>query len=697
MPTSAKFRPLRLALAVLLLSLASTYANAGDVDIIADKIVRDAKGLVTATGHVEINRAGETLRADKVRYDTDSKQIYADGNVHIHSANADITAASGTMNSENKIGELWDATILLPGGEHLRANRVQRLNEYTYRTFQPVLSTCPKDQETWHVYASEGVLDQSEGTFTAKNARFEFAGVPLFYTPYWQQATRRKSGFMIPSFAFGKRRGTEWTLPYYFAPAPDWDATITPRLMTARGFMLENEFRHVSTVGREQVQFDGLYDRLVGKTRGYLEGEGSWRLPLDLNLSVKGREVSDIDYLADFSRDTAQSSLRYLSSSAVLSQALEYGSWSLSSIYSHNLSTVNNKATLQQYPNFNGNLSLPLFDSPATLHFDQNTTRFSNRIGVNDWRVYSHSYVTLPWTMFGGGVSNTITTGLTHTRYWLRQGTIRKPRLTSGEFSFDSSLTFERINSQRTFRHSIIPHIRYDFNNVSNRPGVPTFDSGLSPLRLSNLFSGNRFSGFDAVENSHRIAFLLSNNFENKATPEDTARTVLSINAGLQYNIRSQFNALNPPRAFSNLLGDMSFNPIKEFTAKIEGEYDPTRSFWNRIAESITWDSGFGHQISATYLVSNSELATTSEIFQASGATKISERWKAEGSINYDIIQQLTQQISVAFTYTHPCWEIIIQGHRTNRPSGSSAGRDNIGAAVLISFKGLGSVGSSAR
>jgi len=692
----ANRRLLRLALPFLLLSLVSTYASASEVDIIADKIVHDADGVATATGHVEIKRAGEAMRADKVRYDATSKQINAVGNVHIHSADAEITAASGNMNSENKTGELFDATILLPGGEHLKAERVQRVNEYTYRVFQPVLSTCPKDQETWRVYASEGVLDQSEGTFTAKHARFEFAGVPLFYTPYWQQATRRKSGFLIPSFAIGKRRGTEWALPYYFAPAPDWDATITPRLMTARGFMLGTELRHASTIGREQIQFDGLYDKQLGRTRGYLQGEGNWQLPLDLRLSIKGRDVSEKDYLADFSREATQSSLRYLSSNATLSQALEYGSWSLSSIYNRNLSTANNKATLQQYPNFHSNLSLPLFDSPATLHFDQDTTRFSNRLGINDWRVYAHPYVTLPWTMFGGGLSSTVTAGLTHTRYWLRQGTNRKPRLTSGEFSIDSSMVFERINSARTFRHSIIPRIRYDFNNVSNRPGVPIFDSALSPLRLSNLFSGNRFSGFDTVENAHRIAFLLTNNFESKTTPEAAARSILSISAGVQYNIRSQFNALNPPRAFSNLLGDMSFSPIKGFTAKIEGEYDPTRSFWNRIAESIAWNSKDGHQISATYLVSNSELFTTSETFQATATAQISERWKAQGLINYDITKQLTQQINVSLGYSHPCWDIVIQGHRTNRPTGTSVA-SNTGAAILISFKGLGSVGSDAR
>ncbi len=685
--------PVRPIVYIVLLLCLPLDAAAGDVDIVADKIVRDADGVATATGHVEINRAGETLQADKVRYDAVSKQINAEGHVQIHSAQADISAASGHMNSENKNGELLDADVWLPCGEHIKASRLVRVNEYTYQIFQPVLTTCPKDQETWHVRASEGVLDQKAGTFTAKHVRFEFAGVPLFYSPYWQQATRRKSGLMIPFFAFGRRRGTEWALPYYLAPAPDWDATITPHLMTARGLALETEVRHASTIGREQVNFDGMHDKVMGRTRGRIQAKGRWRLPYDLNLSVHGDDVSEKDYLADFSRNATEAATRYLSSRATLSQTFEYGSWNLSTTYNHDLSTVNNRATLQQYPDFQGNLALPIFGSSATLHVDEDATRFSNRNGVDDWRVYLHPYVTLPLTLLGGGLSTTVTAGTTYTRYWLRQGAVRQPQLTSGEFSIDSSMVFENINAAGTFRHSIIPRIRYDFNNVSDSASIPLFDSVLSPLRLSNLFSGDRYSGHDRVENAHRVAFLLTNNFEAKPTPKGVARTLLSISAGAQYNIRSRFNAATPPRAFSNLLGNIIFTPIQSLSVTAEGEFDPAQSFWNRLTETLAWHSESGHQISVTYLVNSLDPVTTSETFQASGTVKFSKHWKTKGYINYDVTKRFTQQMSVSLAYTHPCWDIAVQSYLTNRPSGTSNGR-NLGASILIGFKGVGSVGS---
>jgi len=675
-------------------------AMAADVNITADKIVRDADGVATATGSVEILRGGETIQADKVRYDATAKRIKADGHLHITSEAADIHAASGDMSTENKTGELLNAEIQLPGGEQIKATRLLRINEYTYQAFQPVMTTCPKDEETWHLYASEGVLDQAEGVFKAKHARFEFAGVPVFYSPYWQQAIRRKSGFMIPFFASGKRRGTEWALPYYFAPRPDWDATITPHWMTARGMMTEAELRHASTIGAEQIQFEGLHDKVLGRSVGRVRGEGDWMLPLDLNLSVKGDEVNEKTFLAEFSHDSQDATRSYLTNSAILSQGLEYGSWSLSSVYNHSLYTPNNKATLQQYPNFNLNLDVPLFDSPATLHLVQNTTRFSNLNGasaIRDWRAYAHPYVTIPWNMLGGGVSTTLTAGMTHTKYWLNQGASRKPSLSSGEFSLDSQMVFEHINDARTLRHSIIPRIRYDINTVSNRPGVPIFDSGLSPLRMSNLFSGNRYSGMDRVERAQRITFLVTNNLETKDTPKDTARSVLSISGGAQYNIRSRINSDAVPTSFSNLLGSMVFSPLANISNNIEAEYDPRRSFLNRISDTVSVSDEAGDSLSAIYSISNSELAPTAETLQATGKLTIGKRWEVSGNINYDVLKQITQQINIGLAYVHPCWDITIEAHRINLPTVTGTGSHEIGATLLIGFKGLGSVGSSAQ
>jgi len=229
---------------------------AEDVNITADKIVRDAGGVATTSGKVEIRRRDETLEADTVRYDAARHRLEAEGNVHIRSPRGVIKAQQAEMDTASKRGVLHEATVTLPGGERLSAQRLERVDDFTYKALEPSFTTCPVDHEAWTICASEAQLDQKSGTFTARNARFEIAGVPVLYTPYWQQATRRKSGFLLPRVGSGKRRGTELALPYYFAPSVDWDATLTPHWMSARGFMSEAELRHASSLGRETVQIE---------------------------------------------------------------------------------------------------------------------------------------------------------------------------------------------------------------------------------------------------------------------------------------------------------------------------------------------------------------------------------------------------------------------------------------------------------
>ncbi|MDQ6966574.1 MAG: hypothetical protein Q9M23_06600 [Mariprofundaceae bacterium] len=111
----------------------------------------------------------------------------------------------------------------------------------------------------------------------------------------------------------------------------------------------------------------------------------------------------------------------------------------------------------------------------------------------------------------------------------------------------------------------------------------------------------------------------------------------------------------------------------------------------------MTISSEEGDALSAYYVVSNSELTTTSEIFQASGKYVFGEHWKMNGNINYDITQQATQQVSIGLAYTHPCWELGIETHSNKRPSGGTTEARDIGASILIAFTGLGSVGTNAR
>ncbi len=671
---------------------------AEDVDITADKIVRDAEGVATASGKVEIKRKDETIHADTVRYDAANHQIEAEGNVIIRSPKAVVEARSAKLNTLTKQGILHDATVTLPCGERLSAKQLERVDEFTYKALQPSFTTCPVDHDAWAVYASEAIVNQKNGTFTARNARFEIAGVPVFYTPYWQQSNRRKSGFLLPEIGTGKRRGTELALPYYLAPAPDWDATFTPRWMSTRGFRPELELRHVSTMGSEIVKGEIMRDKVAGRTRSRLQAKTSWQLPGGMNLAIDADHVSDYNYLADFSSGASEAATRFLVSRATLAQQGEYGSWQLQVQHQQDMTLPSNDATLQILPRFENDLALPIFNRLAILHFDQETTRFDRNIGTQGWRVDLHPYIEIPLELAGGGLSTTLMAGVRHARYWLADTASAAPRptRTNGEFSVETRAIFERISADKTLRHSIEPILRYDLVNGSDQSGLPNFDSAFGRLTISNLLSSNRFSGRDRVESVNRVSLLLASRLQTKSKENDSARTVLNVKVGATYNIRKRLSdrtlQTEPLRPFSNLVGEASITPIPSLSFSAEGQYDPAARFWDTATTALSWNPASGHELRVAYRITDARFAPEAQTIDASGKLKLGPRWRTLGSWNYDTQLKITQHASLGLGYEHPCWNLTVEAYRINRPSGTSTA-SNFGVNFLLGINGMGSVG----
>ena len=79
-----------------------------------------------------------------------------------------------------------------------------------------------------------------------EDARLEFFGQPVAYMPYFSApdpTVKRKTGFLMPWMTSSSTNGFGVEIPYYWALAPDYDFTFSPRLMTQQGALLRGEFR----------------------------------------------------------------------------------------------------------------------------------------------------------------------------------------------------------------------------------------------------------------------------------------------------------------------------------------------------------------------------------------------------------------------------------------------------------------------
>lgn len=636
-----------------------------------------------------------SIHADRIRYSTSDQRIEATGHVRLETAGARLEAESADVDNNRLTGNIRQATLYLPDGQRIKAKVIRRLSDTLFEAEDVRYTACPEDAESWALLAQRARLDQQEGMFVARNSRFEVVGIPVLYSPYLTQPLKRKSGLLTPQLAVGKRRGTELALPIYLAPADNWDVTYTPHNMTARGFMSEGEFRHVSPIGSEKLAGEVIHDKVTGYQRSRLQGDIAWTLPADIHLDASGDHVSDNNYLADYARDN-DAARRYLQSSASLSQQFRYGDWALSTTHQQDLRLASNATVLQILPRLESRVSLPL-GGFGRLHFDQQTTRFNRRLGQDGWRADLNPYLEVPWELDGGGISATLTAGMHHLRYWLGNTATGQPKRLSRN-SYDTSLEvrsdFERISASGHWRHVISPVLRYDRVWAREQSGLTNFDSGLSQLTWSNLLSDNRFSGNDRIERSHRVTLLLENTLQSKTG--DAVRDVLRIRAGVSRNLQRLVTdtavQTQPLHLLSNILGDIVWTPVAGVRLFAAAQYDPSGKYFATTSGGAGW-SGEGFALNASYHAVDRRFATASKLIYASGSIPLGGRWSAVGRWQYDALLKLTQQARFGIGYTHPCWKLQVEAYRLNRPSGTSRQSD-IGASVLLEFKGLGSVGS---
>jgi len=676
-------------------------ASAIPVDIAADEITRTADGIIVAKGHVVIKRESDTLRADEVRYRTEQQVLEARGHVVIESPQATIHAEQAVMNTNSQTGNIQKAVIILPGGERLKAERLKRIDDQTFEAEEIIYSACPVDEESWRIRASSARLDQEEGTLTTSNSRFELWRIPVFYTPWSQQPLKRKSGVLIPKIGSGNRRGTEIGIPLYFAPAENWDATLTPRWMSARGIMGEGELRHKSIIGREEVNLAGINDSLTQKTRGRLQGDIHWQLPAALNFSLKADHVSDQDYLADYASGTG-SSTRYLQSVATLSRSASYGSFqehsALSVQHQQSLLLASNATTLQMLPRLENRVSW--FAHPNVIfNLEQQTTRFDRITGIDGWRMDLHPYIEMPWALPGGGISAKLQAGSHHTRYWLKQSNLADttPARTTAEISLEVRSDFEAIHGQRNWRHAISPILRYDFIDAPGQGALPNFDSAFGLLAWNNLMSGNRFSGLDRIEKSNRVSMILENRLQYKQNADTEARDLLIVRGGASYDLlRKTVDARLKPaatRPFSNLLGEIIIQPASGIYLAGSGQYNAADRYWATITSSLRLQHASGNNLYLGYQVTDGRYTTQSQLMNITANLNLHDRWHANAAWQYDFQLKFTQQTSLKLQYRHPCWTAGAEAYRINRRTGTTQASD-LGFRFLLEFKGLGSVGS---
>ncbi|MFC6669675.1 LPS-assembly protein LptD [Marinobacterium aestuariivivens] len=234
-------------------------------------------GLTQLEGGVEVSQGGRQLSSEYAEYDQLTQLVRLEGQVRYREKGV-LMVSDAAQTNLNNLETIFSRSEYVLHPQHARgyAERILRLEDGRIRIEDGAYTQCEPGSNSWRVAADSIVLNTETGFGTARGATLEVLDTPVLYIPYFYFPIddRRVSGFLYPSINYSSSEGLDLAVPYYFNLAPNYDDTFTPRILTERGLILENEFRYLNDWSHNVLSNAVLVDDKV-------TGDDRWLLGFD--------------------------------------------------------------------------------------------------------------------------------------------------------------------------------------------------------------------------------------------------------------------------------------------------------------------------------------------------------------------------------------------------------------------------------
>lgn len=551
------------------------------------------------------------------------------------------------------------------------------------------------------------------------------AYMPYFSTP--DPTVKRKSGFLMPTPNESTNIGYSVDVPYYWAIAPNYDMTIDPRYTTQQGLLAQVEFRQRLMDGSYQIRAYGIDQQDPGafagqpgdrQFRGGVETLGQFALNDKWVWGWDGTLLSDYYFMSDYRLGLYKDPLGAFLNlpTEAISQLYLTGVGNRSyfdarTIYYLSFSGLQNQvpvvAPVIDYSNvinhsvlggelsYKGNFTSLTRETAA---FDAvNATALANGTCTTPNTADSAAKNITPANCLLRGMPGTYTRATAEVE-WRRSftdswGEIWTPFASLRADAIDASISnqpgvsnFLPAGDSQAVR--VMPTVgleyRYPFINVQpwgtttiepiaqviirpNEPDagkLPNEDSQSMTFDTSNLFSVDKFSGYDRVEGGGR-----ANAGVQSTTQFDHGGSVTAV-FGQSYqlyglNSFAVADATNTgidsglDKPVSDYVASLAYSPNRTYTFSVRGRFDEATGSANRLeaearANYDRWSvsvlyGDYAPQAELGYLTRREGILTSASV-------KVAANWVVSGSARWDLVANQLNQYVIGVGYVDDCF-----------------------------------------
>jgi LPS-assembly protein len=663
-----------------------------------------------AKGSVDMRSPSRQVLSDWMRYEFSIDTIKAKGNVVLRSWQDLVTGPELEYRRDTETGFMKRPTFVL--GLYKGRGAADELlftGPARYRVNRGTYSTCVGDSPAWRLDVGQLDIDENTSVGTARDVKIYIGPLPVAWLPQFTfpLTNERKSGFLAATYGTSGNRGLDIQLPYYFNLAPNYDATLTPRLMTKRGVLFNGQARYVfeTPFGRAVGEWNGEIlpkDRLADASRDATNIRHTQFFTPNLTLAVNYSHVSDGRYFIDLADYVSITSISTLPRDATLTYRI--ADWTLVA-KGQRFQTLQDPvaAVLPPYDKVpqliaDSPVYRPLAGQPLELKLTSDVTRFQYPNGAYPSGYRAYSYATMAYRYDRPGFFVTPQIALHASHY----------RLT-GEFddyadstrivpitSIDAGLRFERDASilGKAFVQTLEPRMMFTHIPFRNQSKTPVFDTALADFNELQLFSQNRFSGQDRIGDTTQLAFGLT----SRLYDPDSQKERMRITLGERLYFRDQRVTLGETPQDSNS-SDLLLSAQGRITDSLYVESNT--QFNANLGRTERFSAGLRYSPEKAKTVSVN-FRNIRELLTLSGPVKVKQldvagQWPiyrnlyAVGRVNYSIADRRVTESVLGLEYDGCCFVVRAVAQRL-----ATSTTTNTNALFLqLELNGLGRIGSN--
>ncbi|MBI3562100.1 MAG: LPS-assembly protein LptD [Gammaproteobacteria bacterium] len=691
------------------------------IEISADQAQINNPNLTTFSGEVKIQQADKQLQADLIHYDRGAQLFDAIGHVLYSNSGWYIEGDTAHLNLNTNSGVINTTHYSSrASGQRGEAQQITILEKNKLRMKDASFTSCPPGSNAWWLSAATITLDKNTHQGSAESVVLHVAGAPVLYLPYMRFpiGDERLTGLLYPGFATSQRHGTEYYLPFYWNIDPQYDMTLNPHFMSKRGWMLESEFRYLGEKSAGHFNLDVLpNDQTYGDKRQRVEWEHNGDLDAGWSTQVTYVEVSDTQYINDFTNSITTSSITHLDRRGTLAYNAPTFEFTL---LAQDYQTISGAEPYKRLPQIN--LNSRRADKENTLNYNINSeiVRFDHLdpAMVIGSRLRLNPYISYPFSTDSGYFTPRISLyqvnyALKHLDPTLQPNIPSKtPSITVPVYSIDTGLYFERETQWGNIPllHTLEPRLYYLYAPYKDQSTLPVFDTGLTTFNELTMFSENRFSGGDRVGDANQLAAAVSSRLYNA----NSGYELFAATVGELFYFKNRLVTL-PGQNIDNLtqsslFGTMALSPINTWRLRGDLQWNPhgghievgnTRLQYLPGNDNIVnFDYRYRRELSGggvctDVVLINGVCNDAVRTYAASTIWRLNPQWRLFAAHQFDIENNHKLQNIFGIQYDSCCWALRLVGYEHFNTLTSTISNPLYDRAVYFSIelKGLSNFG----